>query len=59
MSNTIKLQEKFGILFDFSLGESQKDREVLKLENNLFEGIVGRIVVKSKFLIINRMFKCG
>ena len=38
ISNNLKLKAKFGILFDFSLGEPEKEKGVLKLENDWFKG---------------------
>ncbi|MES2520434.1 MAG: hypothetical protein V4585_20110 [Bacteroidota bacterium] len=38
ITNNLKIQEKFGLLFDFSAGQPEKERGVLKLENEWFRG---------------------
>lgn len=61
ISNNLKLPEKVGLLFDFSDGQPEKERGVLKLENEWFKAYRNKfqkqcfgvaMVSKSYFTIV-------
>ncbi|MEA5460911.1 hypothetical protein VB796_17760 [Arcicella sp. LKC2W] len=61
ISNNLKTKDSFGLLFDFSNGHIQRERGVLKLENEWFKGYrrsfknqcFGVAMVTNSFLTLN------